>query len=274
LTNVPTNQKVKLEFVRPSNHAFATKDQGSNEGKDSDASTSNGRTATFQLTQGSQTYNATDAGLLAPGTVEAFVWDDQDGDGIQDSNEPGIPNVVVKLLRENNSKIKQASTNSSGLVTLTNVPTNQKVKLEFVKPSNQVFTQKDQGTNEGKDSDASTSNGRTATFQLSQGSQAYSATDAGLVSGSGQARQAAISKSIVLPTIYPNPSDGRMILSDVAGYERLTVFDLSGRVVETIDKTSEATKIKIDLSHLPKGVYSLTLEGVNVERFIQRIVLN
>ncbi|MEL7196033.1 MAG: SdrD B-like domain-containing protein, partial [Bacteroidota bacterium] len=97
--NLADGQQVKLEFVRPSNHAFALKDQGTNDGKDSDASTSNGRTALFTTVAGQIIQNV-DAGLLAPGTVEAFVWDDRNGDGIQGSNEPGIPNVVVKLLRE------------------------------------------------------------------------------------------------------------------------------------------------------------------------------
>ncbi|MEL6629153.1 MAG: T9SS type A sorting domain-containing protein, partial [Bacteroidota bacterium] len=114
---------------------------------------------------------------------------------------------------------------------------------------------------------------RTATFQLSDGSQVYTAMDAGLTPSSGQARQAVTSEPVVLPTIYPNPSEGRMILTDIKGYEQITIFDLSGKRVERLSVDPQAGQLKIDLAHLPKGVYTLALEGQNMEQFTQRIIL-
>ncbi|MEL7378266.1 MAG: SdrD B-like domain-containing protein, partial [Bacteroidota bacterium] len=95
----------KIEVLRPTGHKFTLRDvNGAPESKDSDVSVSNGRSNTFSLT-GGQSLDNQDAGLWTPGQVTTYVWDDLNGDGRQNDNEPGIEGVEVRLLNANNNAI-------------------------------------------------------------------------------------------------------------------------------------------------------------------------
>ncbi|MBX2874496.1 MAG: hypothetical protein KTR30_20405, partial [Saprospiraceae bacterium] len=179
-TSVPTDRPVKLQFFELANHRFTLKDKGSNDNIDSDASRSNGRTATFQASTGAQTIEKWDAGLWSPGSVQASVWDDRDGDGKQDANEPMIKGVQVNLLESDGTLLGSTFTDDNGIATLSAVPANRPVKLQFTELTNFRFTLKDKGSNDNTDSDASRSNGMTATFQASKGQQVFTSWDAGL----------------------------------------------------------------------------------------------
>jgi len=48
-----------------------------------------------------ENYLDADFGFAAPGSIGDFVWQDNDGDGMWDTNEPGISNVTVTLYRDN-----------------------------------------------------------------------------------------------------------------------------------------------------------------------------
>ncbi len=60
------------------------------------AADSNGLATTITLDSG-QSDDTIDLGVYAPATVGDFVWDDLDGDGIQDIGETGVENVTVTL---------------------------------------------------------------------------------------------------------------------------------------------------------------------------------
>ncbi|MBK6903455.1 MAG: hypothetical protein IPH04_11795 [Saprospirales bacterium] len=99
ISNVPADQNVKLEFELPNvDHAFTQRNEGADNTVDSDPDRTNGRTNVFILTMGAQTITHSDAGIWTPGTVEAFVWDDQNGNGVQDLGEPAIGEITVNLL--------------------------------------------------------------------------------------------------------------------------------------------------------------------------------
>ena len=49
------------------------------------------------------------------------VWKDTDGDGVQDSGEPGISNVTVQLLNSSNTVIATDTTDNNGIYSFTNV---------------------------------------------------------------------------------------------------------------------------------------------------------
>ncbi len=123
-----------VEFVLPSGYAFTKQDQGSDNTVDSDANPSTGQTTTFSLTAG-QTDLTWDAGLYRPVSLGDFVWED-DGNGIQETGESGIPNVPVQLFdatcasldSDNNgridsglSPINTTTTNTNGIYQFTNL---------------------------------------------------------------------------------------------------------------------------------------------------------
>jgi len=178
--NVPADRALKLKFYAQPGLRLTLKDQGNNDNIDSDANRSNGMTRTFQANMGSQGFNSWDAGMFSAGTVKAFVWDDQDGDGKQDDGERGIGEARVDLLESDGSLIQSRQTDATGIATFEDVPTDRAVKLQFFEKENHRFTLKDQGNNDQIDSDASRSNGMTSTFQANTGSQTIEQWDAGL----------------------------------------------------------------------------------------------
>ncbi|MFI0606907.1 MAG: SdrD B-like domain-containing protein, partial [Anaerolineae bacterium] len=76
----------------PSGYTATLANQGGNDALDSDLAT--GVTAT--PIEGS-TDNTYDFGYVKPGSIGNTVWFDENGDGIQDAGEAGIPNVTVEL---------------------------------------------------------------------------------------------------------------------------------------------------------------------------------
>lgn len=90
------------------NRAFTTKDAaGSTELNDSDANPNGYNTDKIRIAPGKT--SATGAGFIVPASISNRVWEDVDGDGIQDSGEPGVANVEVKLFKDN-SNISQPDT--------------------------------------------------------------------------------------------------------------------------------------------------------------------
>jgi len=116
--------------------------------------------------------------IYVPATIGDFVWNDLNGNGIQDSNEPGISGVTVKLLNSGGSVLATATTNSAGNYSFTNLAAGQYV-VQFTAPSGMVFTTQHVGTNNAVDSDPSQSTGKTNTITLANG-QNDNSEDAGL----------------------------------------------------------------------------------------------
>ncbi|MEM8585491.1 MAG: SdrD B-like domain-containing protein, partial [Bacteroidota bacterium] len=163
-SDVPADRPMKLQFYELGDHRFTLKDQGNNDNIDSDANRTNGKTATFQANRGGQVHTQMDAGLWSPGSAEAYVWDDQNGNGKQDNGEPAIAGVEVKLLEaDGTTEIGSSTTDAAGIAVFTSVPADRSVMLQFFELENYRFTAKDQGNNDNIDSDANRTNGKTAT---------------------------------------------------------------------------------------------------------------
>lgn len=66
-------------------------------------------------------------------------------------------------------------------------------------------------------------------------------------------------------SVYPNPSTGEIHLSGIPSLQPFTlqVTDLAGKVVDSRETRMLGTDqdLKLDLSHLPKGMYVLKAEG-------------
>ncbi|NNF35558.1 MAG: T9SS type A sorting domain-containing protein, partial [Saprospiraceae bacterium] len=88
-----------------------------------------------------------DAGYYVPAKIGDFVWEDLDGNGIQDIDEPGLGDVTVILTDENGDPVTDASGNPvnptstmpDGSYEFTNLLPGD-YKVTFVKPNGFEFT--------------------------------------------------------------------------------------------------------------------------------------
>lgn len=166
-----------VQFVLPSGYAFTQINQGSDDNLDSDADVATGKTDCTALALG-QTITNLDAGLIPNSSIGDKVWNDLDKDGIQDSNEGGLPGVTVKLYDCADNLIATTTTDANGNYSFNNLAPGS-YYVQFIAPSGYVFTQPDQGSNDDLDSDANTSNGKTDCITLALG-ESRTNLDAGL----------------------------------------------------------------------------------------------
>ncbi|MCB9278056.1 MAG: carboxypeptidase regulatory-like domain-containing protein [Lewinellaceae bacterium] len=163
-------------FDTPTGYTPTTANVG-NDATDSD--NVGGYTGTIVLDSG-ENDDTNDAGYISTGTsLGDYVWEDTDGDGLQDSGEPGVSGVTVNLKDAGGNVIATTTTDGNGYYHFTGlVPGTYSV--QFVLPGGYEFTQLNQGGDESLDSDAdATMNGMTNTVTLASGDN-YEDLDAGL----------------------------------------------------------------------------------------------
>lgn len=176
---VPGSYTVK--FVLPSGYEFTLQNQGTDAAKNSDANPADGKTTCITLAPG-QTDLTWDAGLYIPEPEKASigdkVWYDTNKNGIQDNGENGIEGVTVKLFDCDNHFITQMQTDANGLYAFTELNPGD-YKVQFILPAEHIFSPKDEGTDNLKDSDADQSSGKTECTTLEPGENDLS-WDAGM----------------------------------------------------------------------------------------------
>jgi len=109
------------------------------------------------------------------GVVGNRVWEDLNGNGIQESGENGIPNVSVFLLKCDATSVAQTTTNTNGFYQFTNIPEGSyKIRFDLSTAgaifSTGVFTTKDSGA-DTLDSDVDPTSKETACFTLAASQQ-------------------------------------------------------------------------------------------------------
>ena len=175
----------RVQFVQPLGFSFASPPNSLLAGDDtfdSDAVPQpggmTGVTEVYQLVGGQ--YNETiDAGyynVLGLASVGDFVWDDLDGDGQQDSGEPGIQSVTVILtgaggdnqFGNGNETIVSTTTGSNGEYLFTNLAPDQYLVTFSDLPPGYVFTTPNVG-DDTSDSDADPLTGTTGIYVLNLG---------------------------------------------------------------------------------------------------------
>ncbi len=107
------------------------------------------------------------------------VWEDLNKNGIQDNGEPGVSGVIVKLYDCSNNLIGTKTTDANGYYLFDNlVPGDYYV--QFILPSGYIFTTKDAGSDDAKDSDTDLTTGKTICTTLTPGENDLT-WDAGLI---------------------------------------------------------------------------------------------
>lgn len=123
------------------------------------------------------------------GSLGNLVFVDLDEDGIQDTNEPGIPGVLVMLLDANSNMLDQTTTDANGNYLFTDLPAGEyKVKfpIEVTESgTDYTLTKPNAGFNDNLDSDAiamldGSGNSMTQIYELDEGENNLS-LDAGYV---------------------------------------------------------------------------------------------
>ncbi|MDG6257271.1 MAG: SdrD B-like domain-containing protein [Methanomicrobiaceae archaeon] len=108
-----------------------------------------------------------------------FVWEDRNGNGIQDSGEPGIKGVKVILYDSEGAQIRSRTTDSEGRYCFCSLKAGT-YSLRFIRPEGYVFTLEEQGDDPALDSDADIDTGNAGPIDLAENEKDRT-WDAGLV---------------------------------------------------------------------------------------------
>ncbi len=160
----------------PAGYGFSPNAGAVTVANNSDVNPSTGRTGNIAVAAGSDN-RFVDAGLIStPKTFDSKasvgdkVWNDLNNNGIQDAGEPGIPGVTVTLYAANGTTVVATTTTDAlGNYLFTNLDAGSYVVGFSGLPTGYVFSSKDAGTDDSKDSDADTGSGKTAPFTLAPG---------------------------------------------------------------------------------------------------------
>ena len=109
-----------------------------------------------------------DFGYFVPASVGSRVWNDADGNGIQDAGETGRAGVNVTLYDSAGNQVATTTTDGNGDYSFTGLVIGD-YYVVFDQPAGLVFSQQDQGGDDALDSDADPATGRTATFHIDPG---------------------------------------------------------------------------------------------------------
>jgi hypothetical protein len=118
---------------------------------------------------------------IPPASLGDRVWHDLNGNGIQDTDEPGIPGVTVRLFATcpaSGDPIATATTGDNGLYLFTGLAAGS-YTVQFVNPGAYTFSPDNAGDDDARDSDADPATGMTGCYTLAAG-ETNRTVDAGL----------------------------------------------------------------------------------------------
>ncbi|MFH1685918.1 MAG: SdrD B-like domain-containing protein [bacterium] len=150
-----------LHFTLPAGWTFTGQDQGGDDAKDSDVG-ANGRTV-CTLLDGGEVDHTWDAGMYEPDIVVSlgdWVWYDGNQNGIQDPGEPGVEGILVNLYTCVDELVASGFTDSDGHYFFADLDTGCYF-VEFILPDTLEFTIAGATMDDGNDSDADPTTGRT-----------------------------------------------------------------------------------------------------------------
>lgn len=180
LPNLPTGDYF-VQFDLPLGYAHTAQDVGGNTSAsdmvDSDADITTGLTAITTLTPG-ENAPTWDAGIYIIGVGDR-VWFDQNANGIQDSDEPGLPGVSVTLYTSAGVLAgAPVTTDANGNYAFLNLPPGD-YYVQITPPIGYSVSPQDEGTDDQADSDIDPTTRQTAitTIDLNESDPTW---DAGL----------------------------------------------------------------------------------------------
>ncbi len=167
----------QVQFVAPSGWKTTQPDQGGNDALDSDASPATGKTPLKTYVSGDNDPNV-DAGFWQPVSLGDRIWNDANGNGIQDGTESGYNGLTVRLLAADGVTVLKTTTTAGDGNYLFDDLSPGTYSVQFSKPAGWSYTQQGQGT-AATDSDAVPATGISAPVTLATG-QTKLTVDAGI----------------------------------------------------------------------------------------------
>jgi len=159
----------------PAGHLVTAPDSINDDTLDSDADPTTGQTSsTGPLADGEEDLSL-DMGIFQPASLGDTVWEDLNGDGVQDAGEPGMAGVTVTLYNADGTPATDLNGNPMTMTTDANgnyqfdnlLPGDYYV--EFTAPAGYDPSPQDSGGNDSEDSDADPITGQTAVTSLTSG---------------------------------------------------------------------------------------------------------
>ena len=291
-TGLSSNTRYRLQYEKPADYAFARSNQG-NDSLDSDAQVSTGRTGLILIGSGTVAITDVDAGMWSPGELEAYVWQDDNIDGIQDANEPALSGILVELLESDFTVIASTTTDANGIAYFGSVPADRNVRVSFENPTGFDITLRNIGSDDELDSDPVRSNGRTTAFRAVRGAQFYTEWDAGMIPPSTTSIQpiplvvstiqedteeSNISAELDIQelekkqqvidfNVYPNPvvEELNIELKSIEENSKLILLDPLGKLVWDTELEKDIEKYYLDVNqlNLTEGLYRIILISEN-----------
>ena len=168
----------RVEFMTPGGTRITLRDQGGNELIDSDANPADGITDLVTVVA-AETTRYVDAGIYIPASIGNRVWEDTNGDGLQNDGATGLVGATVLLLDGLGNTVTSTVTGADGVYQFTGLtPGDYSIQ---VLPAGYTATPRNVGPDEAADSDINTL-GRSDVFNLESG-ETEARLDAGLYRG-------------------------------------------------------------------------------------------
>ncbi len=250
----------EVQFVAPTGKSFTAALQGSNRAIDSNPDTTTGVTGPIVLAAGGIDLTI-DAGLVnTPNTAKLGDWVFQDcnGNGIQDAGESGVSCVTVKLLSSSGSVLRTTTTDSSGHYLFSNLAAGT-YTVQFVAPSGMKFTTALQGGNTALDSNPNAA-GTTASITLAAG-QTDLSIDAGLY------------KPASLGNVVFCDANGNGVMDWCeSGVSGVTVKLLNSTGTSVLGTTTTDSSGHYGFSNLIPGVYEVQFVAPTGQSFTTQMV--
>ncbi|MDX2135321.1 MAG: SdrD B-like domain-containing protein, partial [Saprospiraceae bacterium] len=171
---VPGVYKVMFINPNPSKYTLTIKDAGTDDAQDSDANQAMLMSDPTDFLNSGEEDLTLDAGFFVKAKVGDFVWEDKNGNGVQDNGEPGINGATVTLTgtdNQGNAVNRTVVTSGNGMYMFGDlVPGEYKITFTTPTSDNYTTTPANEGNDDGKDSDADPANmGMTPPFTVESG---------------------------------------------------------------------------------------------------------
>jgi len=297
---IPADRFVRLLYTLKDDHKFTSSSGAVTLDKNSDvytgATTVTGETRKFKIEKGSEAINYVEAGMLAPGTLNTFVFDDRNADGShQGEGNFGIEGVDVQLVEQDGTTpvsypdwwtgpgnpgdpVAMVTTGTDGKASIDYIPADRFVRLLYTLKDDHKFTSSSGAVTLDKNSDvytgATTVKGETRKFKIEKGSEVINYVEAGMwapgiintfvwedVNSDGNhLGEGSLGVEGVTVTLYEQ--DQTTVVKDANGNDVTAVTDGDGKA--TLSYVPADRNVRVGYAPCPGAVFTANIGALTV----------